>query len=381
MCRRRLCWQNGSMAVVPTERLSDYLDTLGRRDASVPDYCRAATRTLARAVPFDGFCVLTMDPATLVPTGEVVENGLPRDTSARMSEIELRGEDFNTFTALGRSGRRAASLSQATGGDLDRSVRHRELRAPNGFGDELRAVLVRDGTAWGALTLLRGGDHDFFTREEAAVVGTLSTNIAEGLRRAILLRALDAEQPADSGSAGLALLAGDNTITRSDPTAERWLAELSEAARGQTVAPVVAAVAERARSIARRGAEDGVIARARVHTGSGSWLLVRASTLGEDAGAQTAVVIEPAGPHDLAPLIADAYGLTARERTVTQLVAQGRPTNFIAERLHLSPWTVQDHLKAIFEKVGVATRGELVARMFFDHYAPHLGNDAPPRWD
>ena len=42
-------------------------------------------------------------------------------------------------------------------------------------------------------------------------------------------------------------------------------------------------------------------------------------------------------------------------------------------RLHLSPWTVQDHLKSIFAKVGVATRGELVARLYFAHDVPALG--------
>ena len=55
-----------------------------------------------------------------------------------------------------------------------------------------------------------------------------------------------------------------------------------------------------------------------------------------------------------------------------ELVARGLPTDAIAARLHLSRWTVQDHLKAIFEKVGVATRGELVARVFFGQRAPQL---------
>jgi DNA-binding CsgD family transcriptional regulator len=104
---------------------------------------------------------------------------------------------------------------------------------------------------------------------------------------------------------------------------------------------------------------------------------VRGSTLGGESDTQTAVILEPARPHELAPLIADAYGLTDRERAVTQLVAQGLQTGAIAERLHISPWTVQDHLKSIFERVDVSTRGELVARVFFEHYAPRLTNGTP----
>ena len=57
---------------------------------------------------------------------------------------------------------------------------------------------------------------------------------------------------------------------------------------------------------------------------------------------------------------------------MTQLVACGLATDAIAERLFLSRWTVQDHLKAIFEKVGAGTRGELVARVFFQQQAPQL---------
>jgi DNA-binding NarL/FixJ family response regulator len=83
-------------------------------------------------------------------------------------------------------------------------------------------------------------------------------------------------------------------------------------------------------------------------------------------------VLEAARPPEMAPLIADAYGLTARERLVTELVARGLSTNDIAGELHLSAYTVQDHLKSIFEKSGTGSRGDLVARLFIDHYAPRL---------
>ena len=84
------------------------------------------------------------------------------------------------------------------------------------------------------------------------------------------------------------------------------------------------------------------------------------------------MILEAPRAPELAPLIADAYGLTDRERAVTQLVAQGLSTNEIGARLFLSPYTVQDHLKSIFEKTGVGSRGELVARLFFDHFAQDL---------
>ena len=107
---------------------------------------------------------------------------------------------------------------------------------------------------------------------------------------------------------------------------------------------------------------------------------MRGSTLGPEDDQLTAVTLEPTRPHELAPLIADAYELTDRERAVTQLVAQGSTTEAIANRLYISRWTVQDHLKSIFEKVGVSSRGELVARIYFDHYAPRLADEAPVGW-
>jgi DNA-binding CsgD family transcriptional regulator len=82
------------------------------------------------------------------------------------------------------------------------------------------------------------------------------------------------------------------------------------------------------------------------------------------------VIIEPASAADVAPIIMLAYGLSEQERTVTGLVCQGMSTSDIAARASISVNTVQDHLKSIFDKVGVRSRRELVVQVFREHYAP-----------
>jgi DNA-binding CsgD family transcriptional regulator len=52
-----------------------------------------------------------------------------------------------------------------------------------------------------------------------------------------------------------------------------------------------------------------------------------------------------------------------REREICREVSNGHSTSEIAGRLFISSNTVQDHLKSIFGKVGVRSRGELVARL------------------
>jgi hypothetical protein len=159
-----------STVATSSARVREDLVRLAHRGAGVREFALGAARILARAVPFEGVCVAPMDPATLVPTGAVLENGPPTAAYPRLKEIEFAGEDFNALGSLALSDCHAATLSQATGGVLDRSVRHREIMGPNGFGDELRAVLVDGQAMWGALALLRGADREPFSPADTGLV-------------------------------------------------------------------------------------------------------------------------------------------------------------------------------------------------------------------
>ncbi len=144
---------------------------------------------------------------------------------------------------------------------------------------------------------------------------------------------------------------------------------------GLDVPSEVTVAAQKARARAAAGAR-GAATRTRARTRSGVWLLIHASCLhGADAtAADAAVVIEPAKASEVAPLIVDAYELTPREVDVTRALARGLTTTEIARELHLSRYTVQDHLKSVYEKTGVSSRGELVAKMFADHYHDGLAD-------
>lgn len=52
-------------------------------------------------------------------------------------------------------------------------------------------------------------------------------------------------------------------------------------------------------------------------------------------------------------------GLTARQREVLQLVAEGKTTKEVAQRLNISPKTVEFHRNAIMDQLGVRTTAEL----------------------
>jgi len=91
-----------------------------------------------------------------------------------------------------------------------------------------------------------------------------------------------------------------------------------------------------------------------------------------------AVVLAPTAPAEIAAVIVQAYALTEREREVTGLVLRGESTKQIAAALRISGETVQQHLKSIFDKTGVRSRGELAGQIFGGDYQPRMRADLRP---
>jgi LuxR family transcriptional regulator, maltose regulon positive regulatory protein len=77
---------------------------------------------------------------------------------------------------------------------------------------------------------------------------------------------------------------------------------------------------------------------------------------------QAAFATQLTAPPASLALHAAAEPLTAREREVLRLIAEGLSNQELAARLHLSPQTVKVHTRNIYSKLGVASRTQAVAR-------------------
>ncbi len=334
---------------------------------ALPELFDHASRVLRKAVAFDAACWHTLDPATLLETSHHVEN-LPLE-NPHASELEYLHDDFNQFAALARAEPRSAILSEATGGVPERSRRYRELIRPFGMSSELRAAFVDQATGWGAVCLLRPPGSPEFNPAEAALLDAVSRYLAQGVRTA-LLQAEAREDDGCAGAPGLVLLDHRLRLEAATPPAAPLVAELMETEGGRfnELPYVVCAVAARAQA-AGRCDSSLAMARARVLAKSGRWLALHGAMAQGKSPARVAVIIEPAKPASVAPLLLQAYGVTGREEQVLRHLLRGASTKEIAALLGISPYTVQEHLKKLFDKFGVRSRRELVGRVFFEHYA------------
>jgi DNA-binding CsgD family transcriptional regulator len=94
-------------------------------------------------------------------------------------------------------------------------------------------------------------------------------------------------------------------------------------------------------------------------TDGAGWIAVHAEPV-NDSGA-VAVTIDSASGGVLLPAVASWFGITPREQAVVRHALAGSPAKRIARELDVSLYTVNDHLKAVYRRTGLAGREELAA--------------------
>jgi DNA-binding CsgD family transcriptional regulator len=284
--------------------------------------------------------------------------------------------DVNTFAGLARRRVTVGTLSRATGGHPERSARHRELLAPSGIPHELRAAFVSRGRCWGAVHIARRDDQPDFTAEDIAALASVTTLVAEGIRTSLRFDA--GRRPDASAAPGLVVLGPRNEVELITPPARQLLAAMrsgAQSANDHTPPSSLLALAAFMRSgPLDRAADARTVA---VPTALG-WITLHAALPDGRAAGRVAVVLERAPSAQSTAVQLEAYGVTAREREIAALLASGLTNHQIAERLVVSAYTVQDHIKSLLEKTNVSSRQELVARIFVEDYLPHLAVGTPP---
>jgi DNA-binding CsgD family transcriptional regulator len=323
-----------------------------RSGLEVDELQRQVLAALRRAISIDAAFFATADPETLLFTGALSEEPLAA-MAPRFLDNELGGQDVNTFSDLVRSPGHVRLLDTATRAERMASARYRDIMRPVGLGDELRAALVTDGHCWGYLCLHREDGELGFTSGEAQLVRRLAPHVAHALRQAMLLHRPAADV---SNRPGVVLLDGQMELVASTPEADALLPLIGH---GSSRLPLPVSVYSVAAALGTPDRPPSV----RVRATTGGWLHLHASHLRSASDMHIAVVVEPAEPQSTLGVLLAAYGLTAREVDVARLVLHGDSTKAIAGSLHISAHTVQDHLKSVFDKVGVPSRRDLVVHL------------------
>jgi DNA-binding CsgD family transcriptional regulator len=352
------------------ERGLDRVAEVSSRGHDVVTLWRELAEIMDPLVPqFQGPCCYTLDPASLLMTSHF-NPSMYYELPEAMLRSEYYDEEPHDLASVARSKSGVSTIHDATGGDPSSSPRWQANMEMGGDQEAIVAMRTRDGAVWGCLTLYREPGRPMFSAEELGFLAAAAPAVAEGLKRALLIG--EAREPEGPQSPGLVVLSAELEEESVTPGTDEWLADLPGGSYGGRLPAAVVAVAQTALRSSEGRDAPGEVALARVLSSSGTWVVLHGATLAGAGRPRVAVIIEPAHPARIVPLLMSAYGLTEREREITQLVLQGASTNAIAERLVVSPGTVQEHLKHIFEKTGVRSRRDLVGKVFFSHYEPRL---------
>jgi DNA-binding CsgD family transcriptional regulator len=330
----------------------DELTAATREPLTGEEACEVVARAINLVASYDAGALMSTDPETQLPAGGVV-TGFDPSACEPFWDNELLDPDFNKFNDLAKRVEPIATLADATDGEVERSPRFQKLYSGFGAADELRAAFMSGSTCLAIGAFVRVG-HLFSPTEVSDVRNLLVPAVA------VLRGALAAPDAVAEQGPVVILLDGQNNVVSTSEGALPLLEDLRisvDAGIPGTI--LVAATRARASRSATR-------LSTRLRGSSGRWVRLHVTAMDGDAGL-VAVTIDRASASDLVPILLASYGLTGRETEVVLALCRGLATKEIATELGISTHTVRDHLKVVFAKTGINSRGELVARLFSEH--------------
>lgn len=313
---------------------------------------------LRRAIGFVSWCWPLMDPQAVLPTTALFDLDFT-DALPRLLLLEEHPDEVNTKRRVVGAPDQTAILSAATQGNLRGSARWREVYEPAGIGDELRVAMADGYGPWAVLELWRASDDRPFHEDDATFLAETRRALTEAMRRSAV-RPPDREAGPPLPPA-VVVVDEHFDVYAQTPTVQQWLdlflpRDLPYLSR---CPGFVWQLAARVLSLGEKAPD--LSARIRLRAADGRWVVAEGQRLEGSAVRSVAVTMRPAAASEVFDIVCRGHGLTARETEFARLVVQGLDTAAVARALWVSEYTVNDHLKSIFSKVGVRSRLELAA--------------------
>lgn len=360
---------------------------LGHQNLDHQALRRAVLAELGRIVPFDAFVWPLCDPVTTVGVAPRARIPCPQELPRliRFKYLSLPGR----WTALMHSPASASTLLKETQGDPSRCLVWTGVLHRYGIRDVLSVVFADKHGCWSWLDLWRTEDSGTFTSQEVAYLAEVATVLTPGLRRSVARQfrlrpepgavsrpsaqphsRAHAQQhagaiagPSDLPQQAVLTLDEDLAVAGQTTSVNDWLTLLQPgpAPHHQVPAEVLNVAAQ---LLAREANVDTHDAECRVHIGVGRWASLRASRMESGKPGRTpplAVTIQACAPAARLDMFTRGFGLTLRQGELLRLSAAGADTAAMADAQGVTPYTVQDQFKQIFQVCGVHSRASLLA--------------------
>jgi len=340
-------------------RCRERLEILADADLNPDDARLAAIDELRRAVGFERWCWPLTDPQSGLATSGIAQFDL-WPSLPRLISLQEHG-DIATKPRLifGRSP--SLALSTETGGDIERSRAWREVLQPYGIGDTLMTACREREACWGSVELMRDRDDPAFSRDEIRLLAGAASTLGTLLRRSLAQSWRHDPDSAEMPPPATLILDRELAPAGWTSPVRQWL-DILQPMPGM-LPPAIYEIGTRILAGNVSDLPSGVPARVRIRSSSGRWSIIEGALLEGSDEPRVAITMRGATGDEVVDLLCRAYGLTARERRIVELLRTGLATKQMSGALGISAYTVQDHVKAIFEKTGARSRGELISQL------------------